>query len=198
MYKVPELSKFEWQKAVQSILSTPPLSPSKGDRYLIGSPATDTWENMDGYIAEYDDSDWEFISPFNGMFIQVLDIGHLLKYSTDWIYADKEIVNSVNVTSTLTALQFNETFTINSSENDVTLDLPEAAEDNVGYWFRFVKLGSKNLNIQADSADVISDSTIGGTISCIKTNETTSVLKILIVAANTWIVTEEIGTWATS
>ena len=70
-YKVPVVHKFEWQRAVKTIMSSPPASPIKGDRYIVGSLGTDEWSGHDDQLAEYDGALWEFIVPFEGMIIYV-------------------------------------------------------------------------------------------------------------------------------
>lgn len=58
-------------------LLTPPVSPSTGDRYLIGQPtdtATGAWASNPGEIAEWDGSAWVFEDqPDEGTFVYVED-----------------------------------------------------------------------------------------------------------------------------
>lgn len=78
------IQNFEWQPSVATIsLTTPPGSPSTGDRYLIGldttaSVATGLWSGQDGNIAEWDGSAWQFTTPTVGMFVSADDEGDKL------------------------------------------------------------------------------------------------------------------------
>lgn len=56
---------YVWQAAVKEIRTTPPLSPSLGDRYLVGTPAGGDWVGRDGTIAEWAGS-WVFDNPADG------------------------------------------------------------------------------------------------------------------------------------
>lgn len=184
MYKVPELSTFEWQKSVQSILSTPPLSPSKGDRYLIGSSATDAWIDKESQIAEYDET-WEYLFPFDGMVLNILDINRTLKYSNGWIYSEREIVDLISTNVTLIASQFCNTI-VADGDIDQTFILPPATLENIGYWFRFVNIGSYIVTITVASGDSIAE-TNNTSISNIGDGKYATV-KIMIVADGIWAI----------
>ena len=83
--RVPVLDKFEWQKSVKDKdLSTPPTSPSVGDRYIIASSATGDWSGHDDEIAQWNGNSWDFTEPFKGMFIFVEDENALYCYITSW------------------------------------------------------------------------------------------------------------------
>lgn len=73
--KVPILEEFSWQYPVKDKdLTTPPGSPSKGDRYLIlqGDLST-SWEGHDGKIGLFTGTGWEFFSPLNGWICWIED-----------------------------------------------------------------------------------------------------------------------------
>ena len=46
-------------------LTTPPGSPSTGDRYIVAASATGAWSGRDDEIAEWDGSQWVFRVPQN-------------------------------------------------------------------------------------------------------------------------------------
>jgi hypothetical protein len=72
-YKIPTLSKFEWQSSVlDKDLTAPPANPTKGDRYIVGIGATGAWAGHEGDIATYTTS-WEFTVKKVGMACYVLD-----------------------------------------------------------------------------------------------------------------------------
>lgn len=51
-FRVPELSTYEWQQSVLSVLADPPVSPSKGDRYIIAAAgASGDWTGRENEIA---------------------------------------------------------------------------------------------------------------------------------------------------
>lgn len=73
------ISGFQWEDSVITrTLTTPPGSPSSGDRYLIGldtsaSAATGAWAGKDGQIAEWNGSAWVFTVPTLGTYISADD-----------------------------------------------------------------------------------------------------------------------------
>lgn len=79
--KINELSSItmEWQRSViDKDITTPPLSPLVGDRYLIGlipgsGIATGAWDGNDGDLTEWDGSQWQFTQPEVGMFVTADD-----------------------------------------------------------------------------------------------------------------------------
>ena len=199
MYKVPELSTYEFQKSVQSILSTPPLSPSKGDRYIIGSGATGVWSGKTNQIAEYDSS-WEYIVPFQGMISYIITYDRIFQYTTFWdelIAIGKEIITTQNTGVTLTISQFGETIVCDSIL-DQTFTLPSVNSNHLGYWYRFVKFGSGKVTIQASDNDTIADSGAGKTIYNSKTNQTWATLTLLLGNETQWILLDGHGTWVTT
>lgn len=86
------LNVLEWQDSVlDKDLTTPPGSPTTGDRYLIGTDptagvATGAWAGQDGKIAEWDGSAWVFTTATTGMFVSADDESTLLYYygGTTW------------------------------------------------------------------------------------------------------------------
>jgi hypothetical protein len=69
-YRVPVLEKFSWQPPVKSILSIEPLTPLRGDRYIIGPSASGTtWAGNDNKIATCSDAigpTWLIDAPSKG------------------------------------------------------------------------------------------------------------------------------------
>ena len=60
-----------WQNPVASILSIPPVTPTLGDRYLIGASPSGLWAGKADNIAEYKVSGWTFKTPVIGMVVDV-------------------------------------------------------------------------------------------------------------------------------
>jgi hypothetical protein len=52
-----------WQEAVLSIETSPPGTPTTGDRHLVGNPASGAFADHEGEIAEYNGSGWDFEAP---------------------------------------------------------------------------------------------------------------------------------------
>lgn len=73
------VTNFEWQPSVITKgTTTPPGTPSSGDRYLIGTDttaavATGAWAGKDGQIAEWNGSACTFVSPTLGTYVSVDD-----------------------------------------------------------------------------------------------------------------------------
>jgi hypothetical protein len=61
-HRVPVLENFEYQPSVIALQSTPPGTPAKGDRYIVGPSATGDWSGSEGAIAYWDGSFWQFDS----------------------------------------------------------------------------------------------------------------------------------------
>jgi hypothetical protein len=71
-FHIPCLSNYEWQKSVISkSISTPPISPNKGDRYIVGTSPVGYWTGQEGNISFFDGLIWRFIDKFGGMVVFV-------------------------------------------------------------------------------------------------------------------------------
>ncbi len=199
MYKLPELSTYEWQRSVQSILSTPPISPNKGNRYLIGSNPIGVWSGKSDYIVEFG-SDWEYTTPLRGMIVYIVSYDRLLQYITKWdelVSIGKEVITNENTGINLNTDQFGETITCDSSQDQIFY-LPSVDVTHIGYWYRFAKLGSGTLTIQAADSDTIADSGQGGTIYNNKSQQEWSTLTLMLISETKWVITEGHGTWVTT
>lgn len=72
--RVPDLSKFEWQKSVKDKdVLDPPGSPAAGDRYLIKGVGTGAWAGKDNQLATWTGAAWEYTTPIEGMNVWVAD-----------------------------------------------------------------------------------------------------------------------------
>jgi hypothetical protein len=65
-------------------LSTPPGSPTTGDRYIVGASATDDWTGKEDEIAYYDGDGWIFKTPNDGWFCWVDDESEIYFYNAGW------------------------------------------------------------------------------------------------------------------
>jgi hypothetical protein len=67
-------------------LSSPPISPAEGDRYLVKSPGADDFAGMDDRIAHYVDGGWTFHVPHAGWVCYVRDEETLIGFDGEaWI-----------------------------------------------------------------------------------------------------------------
>ena len=66
-YRVPVLEQYAYQQAViNQTTNTPPVSPVKGDRYIVGATPTGAWTGKTLQIAWYDGAAWQFDVPASG------------------------------------------------------------------------------------------------------------------------------------
>lgn len=65
-YRIAVEETASWQKPVESVLSSPPVGPSKGDRYIVGDSADGDWSGKETNITWFDGSIWKFDVPSEG------------------------------------------------------------------------------------------------------------------------------------
>jgi len=198
-YKVPELSSYEWQKSVQNIRSSPPVTPLKGDRHIIGSNASGIWSGKENQIAEYDDA-WEYTIPFEGMTVYVNDYHRTLQFNIFWdetTAIGRCVVRSENTGRTLTLNDIGKILTCESSSTQI-FNLPSVSVDDIGIVFRFSKLGIGIVRINASDSDIITDSSAGGYIQNSKSFQTWALISLVLVKENIWSILDGIGTWETA
>lgn len=74
--RIPVLENFSFQPPVKQRLATPPIAPSRGDRYIVGTSATGIWSSHDNNIVYCSDAvgpQWLFDIPEEGWFVWVED-----------------------------------------------------------------------------------------------------------------------------
>lgn len=65
--------------------TTPPTSPTAGDRYIVATGGTGAWNIMDGKVAVFLDAAWEFLTPKNGWVAHIQDTGGDARFDgTNW------------------------------------------------------------------------------------------------------------------
>lgn len=75
-----------WEEMVKDMLSTPPDTPSSGDRYIVKPTGTGAWEGHDNEIAEYNGTSWEFEDAVESMAVYVDEENSFYYFNgTDWI-----------------------------------------------------------------------------------------------------------------
>lgn len=85
-FRIPVEETFSWQRPVLSILNEAPLSPTKGQRYIVGTVAAsgDAWYGHDKAIAWYNAS-WLFDTPSEGWAVYNKDDDKIYVYGTSWV-----------------------------------------------------------------------------------------------------------------
>ena len=100
------LSAIHWRQSVKSILSTPPVSPTTGDRHLIGLSATGVWNTHDNKITEWNGSTWDFYTPQANWNVMVTNVDREYTYDGDtslWKLVPTNLSNWLLKTSAYTA-----------------------------------------------------------------------------------------------
>lgn len=80
-YVDSKIQGLDWQESViDKDLSTPPGTPSTGDRYIVAASATGDWTGQEEKIAEWDGSAWVFTTPDEGTAVMVEDENRVYLY----------------------------------------------------------------------------------------------------------------------
>lgn len=81
-----ETSVYVKEPVEDKDLSTPPGSPSAGDRYIVGASGTGDWVSQDNAIAEYSGTAWTFYTPREGdaVYIKDEDLTYI-NNGTSWV-----------------------------------------------------------------------------------------------------------------
>ena len=150
------------------ILSTPPVSPSTGDTYLVGDAPSGVWSSLENEVVEWSGSAWSTISTAIGDYVtgswdsrlpgvQVafrsvapggggLGDGGIWPNSA-WSLFQRtppaDILDNSAAIDANTTLSFDdrfETFVVNSV-SDITITLPNMVDDDLrpGDWFRLLR-----------------------------------------------------------
>jgi hypothetical protein len=85
-----DTTSLSWGPPVKEIRNDPPVSPSDGDRYLIGTSPTGLWASNANYAAEWDATAgvWRFEAPTTNraLFVEDLDVGYTYDAdTTTWV-----------------------------------------------------------------------------------------------------------------
>jgi len=144
-YRVPVMEKFAWQDPVKSILNTPPGSPVKGDRYIVGSAPEGDWAANAGKIAWYDGSAWKFDTAAEGW--KIFNSADLTLYTfTALAWTNATVIGNLTISGT----------GIDSSANEVDWDL----KDNVASALEFVTETNVSM-LNMDTTDNAEKVTVG-------------------------------------
>jgi len=99
---------IEWIDSVFSVLSTEPVTPTVGDRYLISSSPTGTWGSHPNKAAEWIGSaTWSYTTPRNGMSVRVdNEDNSIYRYEGTWPTPGvwiKELVSQVRFVNAISS-----------------------------------------------------------------------------------------------
>jgi hypothetical protein len=122
-YRVPVLEKYEFQAAVlDKSLATPPVSPVKGDRYIVAASGTGDWSGKDKNIAWYDGVAWQFDVPLEGTLVWVKDEDKFYFYNGSSVWEDLTSAMGLGDMSKSTY----------DTDNDGIVDKAETVDDGEG------------------------------------------------------------------
>ena len=152
-YRVPVLENFSWQQPVLSkLLSSPPVSPSRGDRYIVNPTGSGSWAGNDNAITYYNGSIWIFTTPVEGFTTWVKDVDRNYIFNgVTW-----ELEEAIPYLSVL-----NKSSTYTATLDDVlirctgtwTLTLPPATGSGKVYYIKHKNAGK--VTVAADGSDTI-------------------------------------------
>lgn len=105
-------------------ISTPPVSPLEGDRYIVGSSATGDWTGEDDTVAVYLNGAWVFLEPQAGWVAWVEDETTKVLYTHQWMRQTL----AASPTMALTSCDIVETdVTLSGATTDSTAIIPDRA-----------------------------------------------------------------------
>jgi hypothetical protein len=121
-YRVPVLEQYEFQPLVlDKDLATPPISPTKGNRYIVAASATDAWSGKEKNIAWYDGVEWKFDVPKKGMLTFIDDENKFYFYNNStWTLLFEELGLGDMLKS------------VYDADNDGIVDKAESVDDGEG------------------------------------------------------------------
>ena len=70
--------------AIEGITPTPPTTPVNGTNWLVGTGGTGAWVGQDGQIASYQEGNWIFIAPRDGVSVLNRATGQQIHYFSGW------------------------------------------------------------------------------------------------------------------
>lgn len=70
--------------AVEGEASSPPASPSEGTNWLVGTSASGGWSGQDSKIACFQEGNWIFVTPRDGMRLLDRSTGQTITFLGQW------------------------------------------------------------------------------------------------------------------
>jgi hypothetical protein len=123
----------EYQEAViDKDISTPPVSPVTGDRYIVKATGTGAWSGHSNAIATWDGSTWIFVSATQGLFTYVEDEGLLYVFNgTSWLPINNYALASVKPGAVLSSTSGQVGVAVTLARQDHSHDLGTHAHSDV-------------------------------------------------------------------
>ena len=108
----------DWDSVLDHDLTTPPVDPIAGDRYIVGISATGDWSGHGNEIAEYNGAGWVFFDPDTGYGCFVQDINRICIWTGIAWDIDSSLVGLGNVPNLVYNLTATSAPTVNDDADD--------------------------------------------------------------------------------
>src|SRR5574343_444356 len=98
-----------WKMPVLGQQTTPPVSPTLGDRYIVTSVATGAWTGQEDNIAEYNGATWDFFTPSTGWAVVDTSSGSGYSYNAagNWVLISQQALYTAGNALSLVINEFN-------------------------------------------------------------------------------------------
>jgi len=136
-YRIPLLNYSPWQEPVKDKdLTVPPVTPAKGDQYIVGVEATGDWTGEDDNIALWTGTEWTFVDVKRGFFCFVEDEDELYTFTTEWIvfallYVDEPIFSAWLATPPNISIFTNDAGYLTEETDPLSLHLDQTAPQTI-------------------------------------------------------------------
>lgn len=140
-------------------LTTPPLTPTDGERYIIATSATGEWAGKDDQITAYQDGAWMYYSPLEGWLVWIADEDRLLVWDgAAWVDFISEMQNpatlvgvntTADTTNRLAVSSPNSLFTHEGSDHRVKIN-KASQTDTVSLLFQSNWSGRAEIGLAGD------------------------------------------------
>lgn len=170
--------------------TTPPGSPTAGDKYIVPSGASGAWSGQTNKIALYVNAGWTFYTPKAGW--KVYDNGRkgtLLYDGSAWVYEAAYVVNAqTGTTYTLAATDWTPSgrkivTCTNGSSITVTCDTPTSLGVGVGESVTIVQGGAGVVTLSAGSGATLTGTAVFTTQNEAKTLVAVSTTEMRVIGA---------------
>lgn len=154
---------LEWQDSAKSKdQTTPPVSPSNGDRYIIPSGATGAWINKTNEIAHRNNSAWECYTPQVGWSIFIDDENKNYVFNgTSWVRSG-ESNQSITAGHGLTGGGSGDSISIVVGAGNGISVAADSVNAKAG---KGISVDSSGINANVDGVSIILDSGNGNKIT---------------------------------
>ncbi|MDC8457812.1 DUF2793 domain-containing protein [Marinobacter sp. DS40M6] len=195
-YNILTLAALAQLTCITRGVSTPPVSPSNGDTYIVGPAPTGAWENSAGYIAVYrgDMDAWQLYQPRDGWRCRVVDEDADVFFNSGvWDYGPTETLARPSVnnqTGTSYTLVLTDDNTVvrcsNSSPFQLTVPLNSNVAFPAGTIIQVRQVGAGQVTLVPEAGVSIL------TPETLKTRKQGSTIAIMKVDDDTWDATGDL------